>query len=416
MDTSQLFSLLYDNSEFGVIDTYGESAAALTAYGTVNGAYVYSFCQNEGAFSTAQCKKIIALYDLAKKTGNPVVGFYSSDGVELPEGFNVLEAYGELLNTAFSVSGVIPQISVVLGNTLGVNTLMCNTADVVIALKDVDFYASSDGKCTTDSAYSGGIIDILCENAENAVNTAKNALSYFPQNNLSPLPEFELAEPDLSENIAEIIANAGSMLEVKAGYAQNVKTYFAAVGNYPAGIISFCGSALCPECAYKTEAFIKTCNAYNIPIITVADSEGFNNKNDVQLITALTKLASAYSNTTSAKISVISNSAIGGAYVMLAGKGNNADYVFAFENSVICPMPVDSAVAFMYGDRLANGEDRAALISEYKDNNASAANALNSGVVDKVITKDNARYEIVKVINMLINKRETTIPRKHTVK
>lgn len=413
---SELFNNLFDNGEYSVIDTYADKAAAFTAFGAINGVNAYSFCQNNGAFSVLQCKKIIALYELAVKTGCPVIGFYSSDGVELSEGFEVLGEYSELLNKAFSVSGVIPQVSVIVGNTLGINALMCNTADVVIACKDVDFYLTPDSENKTDTSFKEGVVDILCDSEENAVNTAKQVISYFPSNNLTPAPVFDFSEPQQSDSLPLNIADAGSLTEIKSEWAGNVNTYLASVSGLSCGIVSFNGNPLCPKCSYKAESFIKLCNAYNLPVITIADSEGLSNKNDNQLITALTKLASAYSNATCPKISVISKNAIGGALVLLAGKGANADITIALENSVISALPVSSAVAFMYDERLANGEDRDALEKEYILTQASPENALNHGALDKTVTVSDLRAELINSLNMLISKRETTIPRKHTVK
>ncbi len=410
MNNVNIFELLFDGAEFTEINPQLSGCNAKAAFGSVNGVKAYAFCQNNGAFNEQQCNKLIKIYELAAKTGSPVIGIYSSDGVDLSEGFRAYSAYSRLLNKAFSVSGVVPQVSVIAGNTLGVNAIMCNTADVIIGVSNNDFYVSSDSQLTTDSAYEQGIIDVLCDSLENAVNSARQALSYLPQNNLAPLPVFDYSEPAVG------CFDEGSVLELKKEYADNVSTFFATLSGVPVGVVKFNGNSLCPKCSYKAEAFIKLCDAYNLPLITFADSEGFSNKNDSQLIIALTKLASAYSNATCPKISVVCKQSVGGAFVILAGKGANADLTLAVENAVVSPLSVDSAVAFLYGERLAKGENREELKKEYALTEGSAKSAAESAAVDSVIMEKNLRSELISNLEMLLSKRETTIPRKHTVK
>ncbi len=418
-DSKKLFDILFDNSaytELFPLSENGGKALSATAYGEVNGLNAYAFCQNSSPFSVVECEKLIKLYKLAIKTGSPIFGIYSSEGVDLNEGFKAFSAYSELLNTAFSVSGVVPQISVIAGPCLGVASVICNTADVVVGVKDTDFYASSNSSLNTGSAEEKGIVDMLADNAEQAVELAKKAAAYLPQNNLSPLPEFEFSPAESSNDIIASFADEGSVTELKKGYAENVVTAFATIGGTPCGIVRFNGKALCPSCAYKAEAFIKLCDAYNLPIITVADSEGFSEGNDAQLIIALTKLASAYSNATCPKISLITKEAVGGAFILLAGKGANADVTLAWKNAVATPLPVDSAVAFMFSKRLSDGESREALADEYRRADGSVLTAAKLGSIDDIINPEETRNKLIASLNMLSSKRETTIPRKHTVK
>ncbi len=410
MTAENILSLLFDGSAYNTLAPDYNRGGAVTAYGDINGVKAYAFLQNGAPFTEAQCKKIIKLYELAVKTGSPVIGFYSSEGIDLNGGFETLNEYSGLLCKAFSVSGVVPQISVVYGDCLGVSAVMCNTADIVIGVKGKAFYLASRGDGTTDTAYKNGIADILTDSTGAAVEAVRRALAYLPENNLSALPLCEYSEPESG------ITDADSLLELKADYSSGMKTAFATIGGIPSGYLEFDGSDITSASCIKAEAMIKLCNAYNLPIVTLANSAGFCDDKSVDMISYVTKLASAYANTTSPKISLIKGKSVGGAYVLLAGKGANADMTFAYDGSIISALPVDSAVAFLYSERLSDGESRDELTREYLKNNASAVKAAESGVLDGIVDEITARETVINALSALIGKRETTIPRKHTVK
>ena len=173
---------------------------------------------------------------------------------------------------------------------------------------------------------------------------------------------------------------------------------------------------MCAKCAYKAEAFVKLCDAFNIPLITVADSNGVEKGIESQALVALTKLSSAYASATCPKISLITSEAVGASYIVLAGKGANADFTLAWDNAVASPLEVDAAVAFLYNDRLAKGEDRATLEKEYKNTIGSVYSAAACGAVDDVFEPEKTREKLIEYLNVIAGKRETTIPRKHSVK
>ncbi|MGN0522965.1 MAG: carboxyl transferase domain-containing protein [Eubacterium sp.] len=424
-------SALFDDGIFTEIDAYAKDSngdiEVVAGYGCVNGSPAYAFSQdvsvNNGAIGIAQCAKILKVYDLAAKTGCPVIGIYDSNGVKLNEGFEALSAYGDIVKAATSVSGVVPQISVVAGACLGTSALMANMADIVIGVKDADFYISAPSEVTAEDNYSAGAIDILVDSFDEAADKVKSIVGLLPSNNLSPAPIFDFSNPasvcSVGLNVSDVIeaiADAGSVVEIKSGYATSVVTAFATVAGSTVGFVAFKGDALCHGCAYKAEAMIKLCDAYNIPIITIANANGVNNKaNELSLI-AVTKLTSAYSTATCPKISLITDQSIGSAYIVLAGKGANADLTFAWDNAVVSPLEVSSAVAFLYNDRLAQGEDRAQLESEYKETVGSPFTAAACGAIDDVFAPEETRAKLIAAIDMLAGKREVTIARKHSVK
>ncbi|MGN0533587.1 MAG: carboxyl transferase domain-containing protein [Eubacterium sp.] len=423
---------LFDDGVFTQIDAFAKSAdgnaEVVAGFGSVNGSAAYAFSQDitvsDGAFSVAQCAKIKKIYDLASKTGCPVIGIYDSNGVKLTEGFEVLNAYGELVKASASISGVCPQISLIGGSCLGTSALIANLADVVVAVKDADFYVSAPSEVTCEQSYKEGTVDILCDDFNSAAEAVRDLAALLPSNNLSPAPVFDFAAPQAvpAENadalsIINAVADEASVIEIKGGYsASNCKTAFATVMGSTVGFIGFDGKALCPGCCYKAEAMIKLCDAYSIPIITLVNANGVINERENQTLVALTKLTSAYATATCPKISVITGSAVGAAYITLAGKGANADLAIAWDSSVASPLDADAAVAFLFNDRLAAGEGREDLKKEYEQTIASPFTAAACGAVDDICTPQDTRSRIISALDMLAGKRESTLPRKHSVK
>ena len=423
---------LFDDGSFTQIDAFAKSASGevevVAGFGTVNGCAVYAFSQDitvdDGAVSVAQCAKIKKIYDLAAKTGCPVISVFDSNGVKLSEGFEVLNSYGELVKKSTSLSGVCPQIAVIAGACVGTSALIANMADVVVAVKDADFYVSAPSGVTAEQSFEEGTVDILCDDLSGAVETVKNLVSLLPSNNLSPAPIFDFSAPQTfcqedtdAISIINAIADNSSVVEIKGGYAaSNCKTALATVMGTTVGFVAFEGNALCPACSYKAEAMIKLCDAYSVPVVTLVNTDGIIDEKENQTLVALTKLTSAYATATCPKISVITQKAIGCAYIILAGKGANADLTIAWDSAVVSPLNADSAVAFLFNDRLAAGEDRKALEAEYIDTIASPFTAAACGAIDDICTPAETRERVISALDILSGKRETTLPRKHSVK
>lgn len=423
---------LFDDGTFTQIDAYAKSAngdvEVVAGFGTVNDCPVYAFSQDlsvcDGAVSVAHCAKIKKVYDLAVKTGCPVIGIYDSNGVKIDEGFEMLNAYGELVKASTSMSGVCPQISVIAGACLGTSALIANMADVVVAVKDAEFYVTAPSEVTAEQSSKEGTVDVLCDDFNGAVEAVKDIVSLLPANNLSPAPIFDFSAPQVAvaENadalsVITAVADNNSVVELKKGYAsENCKIALASVMGTTVGFVGFDGNALCPSCSYKAEYLIKLCDAYSIPVVTFVNADGVSKEKENQNLVALTKLTTAYATATCPKISVITDKAIGSAYIVLAGKGANADMTLAWDTSIASPLDADAAVAFLYNDRLANGEDREALKKEYMETVASPFTAAACGAVDDVCTPEETRDKLVAMLDMLAGKRENTLPRKHSVK
>lgn len=422
---------IFDDGVFTEIDAFAKDfngdIQVVAGYGLVNGAPVYAFSQNicvdSGAIGTSQCKKILKVYDLARKTGCPVVAIYDSNGVKLNEGFDAINEYGNLIKAASSLSGVVPQISVIAGACLGGCAIMANLADIVIGVKDSEMYVSTPNEITADVNYENGCIDILADDFQQAALNVKSLIGLLPSNNLSSSPYFDFNTSqsvcsyynDVIANIKSV-ADENSFVEIKGGYAKSVTTGFGSIAGYVVGFIGFDENELCHKCAYKAESMIRMCDAYNIPLITFADSKGISRDDVNNSLIAITKLTSTYATATCPKISLVTKQSIGSSYIVLAGKGSNADLTFAWENAVISPLEVNSAVAFLYNDRLAQGEDRASIETEYKNTVASPFAAAACGAVDDIFAPEQTREKLISALEMLMSKRENTIARKHSVK
>ena len=423
---------LFDDGSFTEIDAYAKSAdgevEVVAGFGTINDCAAYAFSQDVavdgGAVSVAQCAKIKKVYNLALKTGCPVIGVYDSNGVKLSEGFEVLNAYGEVVKASSDMSGVCPQISVIAGSCVGTSALIANMADVVIAVKDADFYVSAPSEVTAQDSLEAGTIDILCDDFDGAAEAVGDVISLLPSNNLSSAPIFEFSAPSVIADkssdaltVISSIADNASVLELKKGYAdENCITALASVMGTTVGFVAFKGKALCPACEYKAEAMIKLCDAYSIPVVTIVDADGIIKEKENQSLVALTKLTSAYAGATCPKISLITGQAVGISYIVLAGKGANADMTLAWDSSIASPLDADAAVAFLFNKRLADGEDREALKKEYLETIASPFTAAACGAIDDIFAPADSRARIIGALDMLAGKRENTLPRKHSVK
>ena len=233
---------LFDDATFTQVDAFAKSeggyAEAVAGYGYINGTGVYAIAQNSdlsgGAMSQAQAAKIKKVYDLAQKTGVPVITIYDSIGGRLTEGSQLLTAYGEILKMSSALSGVIPQISVVLGPCLGTQALIAACGDVVIAAKGAEFSLDVNTGSTAEKAFENGTAHLLAEDEEDAIAIARDVASMLPANNIETAAGFEFA--DASENVAdntpandipELVADDGSYLELSAAYGDDAVTALA---------------------------------------------------------------------------------------------------------------------------------------------------------------------------------------------
>lgn len=421
---------LFDDATFTQVDAFAKSeggyAEAVAGYGYINGTGVYAIAQNSdlsgGAMSQAQAAKIKKVYDLAQKTGVPVITIYDSIGGRLTEGSQLLTAYGEILKMSSALSGVIPQISVVLGPCLGTQALIAACGDVVIAAKGAEFSLDVNTGSTAEKAFENGTAHLLAADEEDAIAIARDVASMLPANNIETAAGFEFA--DASENVAdntpandipELVADDGSYLELSAAYGDDAVTALATLTGITVGFVSAGAKILGGDACKKIARFVRFCDAFSIPVITFVDSEKFC------CLKSAARVSSAYAEATTAKISVITGEAYGALYVALAGTGSNADITFAYPNASVSPLNPYASAVIMLGDEIgkelkgsANPQaDKEALVAKFKAENCSVFEAAANGYVEDVITPSATRAKLASALDMLIGKRVQRLPKKH---
>ncbi|MBQ4128909.1 MAG: carboxyl transferase [Ruminococcus sp.] len=398
-----------------LLKSEGDFAEAVTGYGTVMGVPVYAFAQNSdvasGAMSKAQAKKIARLYDLAKMTGAPVVGFYDSVGGRLAQKNDLLAAYGEILGRASEISGVVPQLSVVLGTCLGTSALIATSADFIIMEKDAELSIDVTGECASACHNAKhGIANIVADSKDEAIDKARDLITFFPSNNLDVAPSDDALAPqeDASCTVCSI-ADADSLCFVNDEFADCVKTAFGRVNGEVVAFVSTNGDEIDCKGGQKISKFMRFCDAFSIPVVTVVNSKGF------KTLKSAAKVTSAYAEATTAKIAVVEGEAVGALYIALAGEASGADVRFAIDGAVISPVN-PKALAFIMNEDAMNvpvaQQDKAA--EDFAKRELSAINAAQCGYVDDVVDSSALRVKVLQALEMLSSKRVETLPKKHT--
>lgn len=433
-DARKRLTGLFDDGSFTEIDAYAKSensaVEVVAGFGCVYGMPVYAFSQDVsvsgGAISKAQGNKIKKIYELATKTGAPVIGIYDSNGVKLSQGIEALASYGDMLRLSNAVSGVVPQISVIAGACLGTSALVAAAADIVIMSKDAELSLSAPSTATAEECLQNGVASIVAENVDKAVEMAKEVVSKLPINNLSQAQYTEFTE-DVSffsnecavikadtKSIINSIADTSSSIELYETFGAGVVTSLSTVAGATVGFVGFNGQAIDSDSCDKASRFIRLCDAYNLPVVTLVNTQGYD-KADISILRQASKLSSTYAEATTAKIALITGDAIGSAYISLAGTATGSDVVFAWKCAVVSALEPQAAVAVMYNDKLAEGADRETLVAEYKATAASPLNAAAVGQIDDVFAPSETRVKMISALDMLAGKRVATLPKKHSV-
>ncbi len=409
----------FDEGSFCEIDAFTKSgegfAEAVAGFGTVEGMPVYAFAQNSdicgGAMSKAQAVKLKKLYSLALKTGAPIVGFYDSMGGRLQQATELLGGCGDVLNSAASLSGVVPQISVVLGTCLGTSALNAVSADFVIMSEKAQLSLDVTGE-NADAKYNAehGNAAIVAKDTAEAVEKAKQLVLYLPSNNLNLAPETFEEEPSGNCGcLVSKVVDGGSKVKLFDEYGANAKTRLAHIGGQVVGIVNTKSESLDCRSTSKIAKFVRFCDAFSIPVITFANCPGFES------LASAAKLVSAYAEATTVKISVVTGKAIGSAYIALAGTGANADVVYALPNAVISPVNVEAAAFIMDADEMkVPVAEQKAVADKFAEENLSAFNAGQNGYVDGIVEEAELRNTLISALDMLSGKRVSTLAKKHS--
>ena len=438
---------LFDEGTFTELDAFTKAGDSLTgvitAYGYVEGSPVYAFSQDKniksGAVGKAHAAKICKLLELAAKTGVPVIGIHDSNGAFIDGGIDALSAYGEMLMWTSNLSGVVPQISVIAGTCAGSAAMIACSSDIVIMTEDSEFFMTppfnskeTDGAGSAKNAAKSGTASIVCEDDKAAMTEARKLISMLPMNNLSPIPIFEFNENALAispvgiptaDFFTTLIADSDSITELSADFGTASYTAFATVSGSTVGLIATNKTTdkLTADDCSKIARFVRTCDAFAVPIITIVDTEGFEPSTESELagsIRDMTKLAHSYAEATTVKISVIAGKAYGPAFIAMAGKNANADLTFAFPNAVITPLAPETAVEFLWHDKLKGASNvdnkRKELADEYSSTIASAFDAAEKNCINDIIEPSEARAAIISALDVMSGKRVSKLPKKHS--
>jgi len=439
---------------------YGDGV--VTGYGTVDGRQVCVFAQDftvfGGSLGEVFGEKIVKVMDLAMKIGCPVIGINDSGGARIQEGVVSLGLYGEIFFRNVRASGVIPQISLVMGPCAGgavyspavtdftvmvdqTSHMFITGPDVIKTVTGEDVGFEELGGARTHNTKSGNA-HYLAADERDAVDYVKALLSYLPSNNLDEPPSYESTVDDLADDeldtlipdsanqpydihrVVEHVLDDGEFLEVMPLYAQNIVVGFGRVEGHSIGVVAnqpmhFAG-CLDIAASEKAARFVRTCDAFNIPILTFVDVPGFLPGTGQEwdgIIRRGAKLLYAYAEATVPKVTVITRKAYGGAYDVMGSKHLGADLNFAWPTAQIAVMGAQGAVNILYRQELQGAEDptamRARLVEEYEDTLANPYVAAERGYVDSVIAPSQTRTQVARALRALRTKRETLPPKKH---
>ncbi|MBQ5317598.1 MAG: carboxyl transferase [Oscillospiraceae bacterium] len=400
-------------------------AGVVTAYGYIDGSPVYAFAQDKsvkgGAVSKQHAEKICKIYDLASRTGVPVVGIYDSNGAFIDDGAEAIKAYSDMLMWTNNLSGVVPLISVIAGTCAGSAAMVACSADFVVVTDDAELYTTVGKEIKGEDAVANGTAAIAAKNDKEAMEAVKKLIAMLPANNISAIPMFEFTATGktasgTAADVAEAIADADSIVELSDGFGTASYTAIATIGGSAVGIVATnrtTNKLTSDDCA-KIARFVRTCDAFTIPVLTIIDTEGFDSDTCVR---DMAKVANAYAEATTLKVSVITGKAYGAA--MAAFGAGNADVTYAYADAVISPVAPVTAVEFLWHDKLKGATDLTAernkLAVQYADENASAFDAAAKNCVDDIITAEEARAKVQAVLEVMSGKRMTKrLPKKHS--
>jgi len=450
-------------AEFGMRERRPYGDAVVTGYGEIFGRKVFVFSQDftvfGGSLSEVFAEKICKVMDMAAKYGCPVIGINDSGGARIQEGVVSLAGYAEIFWRNVQSSGVIPQISLVLGPCAGgavyspamtdfvlmvegSSYMFITGPDVVKTVTGEEVTFEELGGAATHAAKSG-VAHMTSPDEEAALEDARYLLSFLPQNNVDPPPFAEPTDPIDREDVdldtivpdepskpydikavIERVVDDGEFLEIHERYAENIVCGFARLGGFPVGIVgnqprSLAG-VLDIDSSVKAARFVRTCDAFNIPLVTFVDVPGFLPGTAQEwggIIRHGAKLLYAYAEATVPKLAVITRKAYGGAYDVMSSKHIRADFNFAWPTAEVAVMGPEGAVNIIFRNELAEADDpdarRAELIADYKERFANPYTAAERGYVDEVIEPRRTRPVLIDALRTAITKRERRPARKH---
>lgn len=450
-------------TDFGLADERYPGDAVVTGYGHINGRLVFVYAQDftvlGGSLSEAVAQKICKVMDLAMSTGAPIVGLIDSGGARIQEGIDSLAGYSSIFLRNVMASGVVPQVSAILGPAAGGATYSPALTDFVFMVSGIgqmyitgpDVIRAATGETVTHEELGGanahasrsGVAHFAVDSEASCFAQIRRLLSFLPQNNMEDPPRQasnddpgrtseELAgiipdRPDQPYDMRAIITRVvddGDFLQVHERFARSILVGFARMDGKPVGIVAqqpdHLAGVLDIDASVKAARFVRFCDAFNIPLVTFIDVPGFMpgvNQEYGGIIRHGAKLIYAYAEATVPKISVLTRKAYGGAYIVMSSKNLRGDVNYAWPTGEIAVMGAEAAVNVLYRDEIKASSQpemlRARLAQEYRDRLMNPYVAAQRGLIDDVIDPAETRPKIIKALAMLDNKRESLPPKKH---
>lgn len=446
-------------TDFGMAETKYPGDGVVTGWGTINGRVTYVFAKDftvfGGSLSEAHARKIQKIQDMALQNRAPIIGLFDAGGARIQEGVAALGGYGEVFLRNVLASGVIPQISVIMGPCAGGDVYSPAMTDFIFMVRDTSYMfvtgpdvvktvtneevtAEQLGGASIHTTKSS-IADKAFENDVEALLQMRRLMDFLPSNNLSGVPELPTRDPaqrkemsldtlipgnpnqpyDIKELIHKVV-DEGDFFEIQDLFAKNIVTGFARMEGRTVGIVAnqpmVLAGVLDSDASRKAARFVRFCDCFEIPIITFVDVPGFLPGTAQEyggLIKHGAKLLFAYSEATVPKITVITRKAYGGAYDVMSSKHIRGDVNYAWPTAEIAVMGAKGAVEILYRSELGDPEKIKARVKDYEDRFANPFVAAERGYIDEVILPHNTRRRICRSLNMLRNKTVENPWKKH---
>jgi acetyl-CoA carboxylase carboxyltransferase component len=448
---------------FGMEEKKFLSDSVVTGWGTVKGQLVYVFSQDftvfGGSLSEVHAEKICKVMDLALKNGAPVIGLNDSGGARIQEGVVSLAGYANLFLRNVMASGVIPQISAIMGPCAGGSVYSPAMTDFIFMVKNTShMFITGPGviKAVTREEVTfeelggamthntkSGVSHVAAESEADCLFLIRELLSYLPPNNMESPPYVETGDDPLRmearledivpddpskpydmKEVIRLVVDNGELYEIHEHYAPNIVVGFARLGGYTVGVVANQPAALAGvldnDASRKGGRFVRFCDAFNIPIITFEDVPGFMpgvTQEHGGIILHGAKLLYAYCEATVPKLTVVTRKAYGGAYCVMSSKHIRGDFNVAWPTAEIAVMGPEGAVGVIFRKELAKADDpetrKAELVADYRDQFANPYVAAARGFIDDVIEPRETRPRLINALQMLQNKRDENPPKKH---
>lgn len=455
--------MTHRHHDFGLDKDRYPGDGVVAGFGKVDGRRVCVYAQDftviGGSFGEVAGKKIAKVMDLAMSAGVPVIGINDGGGARIQEGIWSLEAYGEVFYRNTQASGLIPQISMIMGLCAGGAVYSPAIQDFIIMVRGMgnmyitgpEVIKAVTGEAIDSEILGGadthntisGVAHFAATDEKDAVATVKKILSYIPSNNAEPGPmavssddpwradkaldTLIPADPSASYDMRDVVHSVfdlGSFFEVAAGYALNAIVGFARLQGQPVGVVgqqpAVMAGCIDINASDKIARFVRFCDAFNLPIITFSDSPGFLpgvSQEHGGIIRHGAKILYAYSEASVPKLTVITRKGYGGAMIVMGSKYLRADFVYSWPSAEIAVMGADGAVNILYRKELKEGQDpqeaRAHLVQEYKDKFSNPYAAAAAGHIDDVILPSETRQRLIASLELLKDKQTSLPAKKH---